>query len=425
MSRAGKIGIVCAVVMIGTTGVLGAAITSIGALTPGPGGSANSKVYAISPDGTWVVGGSIGSNVAGTAAMEQAVIWSAGTGLVQAPNNPAPATDQATSGRGIVVSGDNLVMGGMYWNPTAGTYRMAYYTAAKTNPAGGAWTSMQQHGPMVGDYNAVRTKTRLDSSTEIIVAGRRWNRSSGMGAVVGSASYYEYQSTTTVPPGSAGTINSMARVCRNASSEVPVGAGWDTGNPSGARRAINFVTSGSAQTVVPGGNGIYSEAYGIVPESSLLVGSTVVGYDHDSIAIPHAFRWTTGEGSMTMLPELSGGQSVATDVRKIDSSLIIGGSAFVGSVENAVLWDSTGIWDATGLPVLVADVLAAAGINMDDWSSLTRVTTMTDDAMTVAGYGIWATDGSTRGFVATIPEPASVSLLMLGLSVVIARRRRS
>lgn len=410
----------CMAVALGT-GALGAPLlTSIGALEPGPGGTHSSAVYALSPDGTWAVGASTGANLAGTGAMSQAVIWSSATGLVQAPNDPAPFADQATSARGVVVSGQQLIVGGFYYNEAAEAYRMAYYAAPLANPAGGTWTAMQQNGPMVGQYNAVRTKTRHDGSDEIVVAGRRASRPSGMAAVVGSSLYYEYQSTSTSPPGAEATINSLARVPRNPSGEHPVGAGWDTGNPGGARRAICFTGAAATQTIITGGSGIYSEAYGLLPESTQAA-ATVVGYDRDAGGTPHAFVWSTG-APMTLLAELSGGQSVATDLRRIESNLIIGGSAYVGNTEHAVLWDSTGIWNATGQPVVLSDMLAAAGIPTADWASLTRITSLADDGMTVAGYGVWAADGSTRGFVAVIPEPVTLTLFGLALAWVPRRR---
>ena len=41
----------------------------------------------------------------------------------------------------------------------------------------------------------------------------------------------------------------------------------------------------------------------------------------------------------------------------------------------------------------------------------------------MVSYGIWAADGSTRGFVMAIPEPASLVLLALG-GLIAARRSR-
>jgi hypothetical protein len=283
---------------------------------------------------------------------------------------------------------------------------------------------MVQHGNYIGEYNAVRTKTKLDGvSTEIVVAGRRWSRQGGMIATV-NGSYYEYQSKTSDGLTTfQGTINSAERLPRKAGSENPVGAGWDLGNPSGARRAMFFMTPGTVQTVVPGGNGLYSEAYGIVPESSLEIGATLVGYDRDANSIPHAFIWNSSDAAMTMLPELSGAQSVATDVRRINGNLIIGGSAFVGTTENAVVWDNTGSWGGAGQPMLVADALISQGFDLSGWSSLTRVTTMSDNGKTIGGYGVWAADGTTRGFVASIPEPATLTLLSLGAAALLRRRR--
>ena len=59
-------------------------LTDIGVLTPAAAdsGVAMSRINAISPDGTWAVGLSNGTNLGGTATMSQAIAWSAGSGLV-------------------------------------------------------------------------------------------------------------------------------------------------------------------------------------------------------------------------------------------------------------------------------------------------------------------------------------------------------
>jgi hypothetical protein len=41
----------------------------------------------------------------------------------------------------------------------------------------------------------------------------------------------------------------------------------------------------------------------------------------------------------------------------------------------------------------------------------------------LSGLGTWAADGSTRGFVAIIPEPGSLALLALGGTLVLLRRK--
>ncbi|HSW46979.1 MAG TPA: hypothetical protein VLM89_15560 [Phycisphaerae bacterium] len=63
-------------------GVPIAGIKPIGVLTPAPGGTVESAVYAISPDGSYAVGYSNGPDLAGSATIQQPVIWSASTGLV-------------------------------------------------------------------------------------------------------------------------------------------------------------------------------------------------------------------------------------------------------------------------------------------------------------------------------------------------------
>ena len=130
MSRLGKVAAVIAV-MAGATIALGASITQIGALTPTEGGTIDSRVYAISPDGVYAVGSSNGPNVLANATISQAVIWSAGSGLVQLPNVPAAGPDEATSARGVVVKGNGDIGVAAYmYDAGFVPYRMGAYTAS-------------------------------------------------------------------------------------------------------------------------------------------------------------------------------------------------------------------------------------------------------------------------------------------------------
>ena len=101
--------------------------------------------------------------------------------------------------------------------------------------------------------------------------------------------------------------------------------------------------------------------------------------------------------------------------------------------ERAVLWDThkldSSLWTITDL----TDLASAEGI-LGGFSRLTRAYSVgqePDGDLVIAGIGSWSPDGgvtpyTTRAFVMTvmIPEPTSLSLLVLGAAAVVASRRR-
>jgi hypothetical protein len=231
----------------------------------------------------------------------------------------------------------------------------------------------------------------------------------------------------------------------NVSSRVPTGswrgfaAGYDVHLfstdplvPATQRRRALFGVTGSTQTIIPGSAGYQSEALGMSPYTTSAAGSgVIVGYDQDTTDnhSQHAFYYPQRAAGMVLLPEMDGyAQSQAIDVRVIGGKNIIGGFlAASGGREKAVLWDTTGIWtpNKTGIHVRsVMSLLIGAGQDVSEWTSLSRVTSISDDGRTIGGWGIWAADGSIRGFVATIPEPASFLLLSMGGLALLCRKRR-
>lgn len=406
MSISIRLGIAVAVLAIATaaTTALGAGITSIGVLAPAAGGTAESAVHAISPNGTYAVGYSNGPNTDSSATIQQPVIWSAGTGLVQLPN----VTNTDGQANGVVVrnSDGTIGIGGGFMQTVSPFKRqMYYYKAPQANLASGTWTDNAYGlGGIVGPYNVARLRTGY-ATDPWFIAGDRTNLRDFVQGVDGAPSLDHRNTGDCISNSVAGNGQS---------------AGSDAGNPSAARRAVFMnVANGTVQTVIPGGNGVLSDALGINVAATVLS-----GYDGAADGTRQGFVWKVGDAGMTLLGTLPADTlSTAITVNLIGGNVITGGFSSDGTTERAVMWDNTGIWDNTGQAKLVTDLLAAAGISTSDWSSLTRVTTMTDDGMTIAGYGVWAADLTTRGFIATIPEPATATLLVLGGLALLRRRR--
>jgi len=133
-----------------------------------------------------------------------------------------------------------------------------------------------------------------------------------------------------------------------------------------------------------------------------------------------AFRWKRGDLSMEFLGTLPGHTSSCAYT--VADNGVTAGRSYIAGGETAVVWDTSGTWDTTGQAKSIKDLLTAAGVDTSMWSSLVRVYAASDDGKTLAGFGIWAADGSTRGFVATIPEPATLLLLALGGGALLRRR---
>jgi probable HAF family extracellular repeat protein len=146
------------------------------------------------------------------------------------------------------------------------------------------------------------------------------------------------------------------------------------------------------------GSSTFSEGFGISSD-----GAVMCGRDGTSASSNQAFVWQDGDVALTLLGTLAGDtQSCAIAV---NADKIAAGYSSDGTTERAVIWDTSGTWDATGQPLLLLSILSAAGVDVSDWTSLTRVATMSDDGETLGGWGVWAADGSKRGFVVVPPGP--------------------
>jgi len=388
--------------MATSTAVLGASLYSIGVLDPtNPTiASRNSEIRAVSQDGTYVVG----TSQAPGGTIKVPVVWSVSDGLVALPN-PSGANSVATGvSVGIGSNAGNIIISGLH----EGNTTARYYKTTLGNLAGGSWadtgtamgigtSNMRQ-----GSYNNLRSQPGGDG---------RWF-TGGKNNANGRNAFFRGDPNVGWDGTAVNTVYSIS------------GYGVCVGRSSASPSAAYVESSAFAYTDVPGSSGYRADGMGISASfgkstdyNTQWVSGQVLNYNGTNA---QGFRWMRGDASMTFLGTLPG--HVSSCAYTVADNGVTAGRSYVSGGEAAVVWDTSGMWDTTGAAVSIKDKLTAVGVDTSMWRSLVRVYAASDDGMTLAGIGIWDADGSTRGFVATIPEPATLALLALTLPLL--RRRR-
>ncbi len=171
---------------------------------------------------------------------------------------------------------------------------------------------------------------------------------------------------------------------------------------------------------LPGGE-FYSAAFGVSADGSVIVGisSSASGYE--------AFRWEDLNNNGMVDPgetldnhpefglgDLPGGSfySCAYDV-SADGSVVVGGG--ISGFDPPFIWDET-----NGMRNLKDILVNDCGLDLTNWQ-LYNATGISADGFTIVGDGRGPPQGFERGWIATIPEPATV--LMLGLGGLMLRRK--
>ncbi len=351
-----------------------------------PGGGWNSTAYGMSPDGSVVVGDSLSSSG------KEAFRWTAADGiegLGDLPGGDFKSRAGDASNSGSVVVGTSYISEsskeGFRWTPTG---------------------SIEGVGDLPGgDYRSGMSAVSADGS---ILAGDaspsgnteavRWTETGGferLGVMSG------------------GTFSQVFDMSSDGSTVVGQGNHVVTGRDEAFRWTQQTGMVGLGDLT---GGAIWSIAYGVSP-----TGSVVVGRSESALGL-EAFRWTltdpaTGAGTMSNLGDLSGGTfgSNAMDV-SAEGSVVVGwGTSGIG--QEAFIWDAV-----NGMRNLQDVLVNDFGIDMTDWT-LTAAMAVSDDGLTIVGYGTNPL-GNQEAWIATIPEPATLSLLALGGLALIRRWNR-
>jgi uncharacterized membrane protein len=199
---------------------------------------------------------------------------------------------------------------------------------------------------------------------------------------------------------------------------------------------------------LPGGL-FASQAYGVSSDGNIVVGQGCANTDY------FAVRWQDGGiAALPNPPHPNSGAARALDVSDDGATVVgtyyledydiacywhngvlhdlldgamLGGRAYAVSNDGTVIVGhgnnpyAAFIWEETnGLRSLESVLVNEYGMDLSGWQ-LAEATGISDDKLTIVGTGYHF--GVPEAWIATLPEPATLSLLALGGLVLLARRR--
>lgn len=362
--------IVLAVVVCLTVGVAsayaGASFMGLGDL---PGGEYGSNAMAVSGNGEVVVGSSW------TATGNEAFRWSASTGMqglgTLGATDSMHSVAQGVSFDGSVVVGNSTPPGewgcAFRWTATQGMKPLERLLNASWSSSA-AW-AVSSDGSVVAGYGTPAT-----GPTQACI----WT-TAGISALGGP---------------SGGTFENAYAISADGAVVAGYGA---TANGSGGMR---WTAAGGTLSLegFGGGRGVSGD------------GSVVVGSGH--LGLPGASIWTEAGGTQLLRAE-GGGTALAVSA---NGRVVVGYARdLVDASTFAFVWDQ-----ANGMRDLQEVLEHDCNLDLSGWS-LNYATGVSADGLVIVGYGQDPLN-HTQAWIATLPEPATLSLLALGGLMLLRRR---
>ena len=381
------------VLVLSLSGVLSAA--SFQGLGDLPGGSYGSGAWAISEDGSTVVGASDSANG------QEAFRWTLQDGMVplgDLPGGTFQSIPTATSGDGSIVAGVGTIGD----------------TPTQSNRSAFRWTSAGGIVPLESSvvmnnqtytFQTMATDMSCDGSVTIGKANYSQDPIGG-GPFDGDRPCYwglDGQMHLLTPPGygsfsgaQADAVSSDGRIVLISTNYGPSFTWSESGGFAG----------------LPVEAGIARYAY-LMSDNAAVFGS----YGRDG----YSYIWSQEDG-LTIIGSPDGWDENWISCMN-DDGAVVGG--YLRTLEYYTAYDpqymTAYLWDEINGVRLVEDILTEAGIDLGDWM-LTGVSDISADGTTICGWGM-NPDGFEEAWVVTIPEPATIVMLSVGALVVIRKGR--
>lgn len=357
---------------------------------PGADGYA-SEAFGVSADGGYVAGR------AGSDGPDQAIRWTVGGGLLGLGVPPADRPGSLAYG----ISGDGSVLVGDAQFGSSGR--------------GFRWTQSEGYQMLPGRTPGELTSARsisADANWTIGTIGDRLGRQPARWSAGG-----DLEVLADVPSGG----DSWAFGINDDGSHVVGMARFEPapGRTSPTLEAYRWIEGDNGPpsierlgwlAIPPASTTLESRAYDTSAD-----GSQVTGFSTNERGSWEAFRWDETSG-MVGLGILDGGNDSRARAMSADGMSIVGIASDRFGDNQAFLWT-----EADGMRTVEDILFEDFGVSLPAGWQLFSAEDISADGRTIVGYGI-NPDGVFEGFVATVPAPATVLPMALGL--IMMRRRR-